>query len=141
MYGIDCFFFQGCLPSRAGFTSPARPYGAEGATRETDSIFSTLRARREGHGERARVRIATGGPRSILCRSRRAAPRSTWQGRRENGPPVDENTISLCDKVPLGGVGYFPRGDASWHATGGNYQSPSRGTCRSMRVTPNERDI
>ena len=43
-------------------------------------------------------------------------------------------------KAPLRGVGCFPRGDASWHATGENYQSPSSGT-RSMRVIPNERNI
>ena len=46
---------------RAGFTSPARPRRAGGATRETDSIFSTLRARRAGHGASARARLATGG--------------------------------------------------------------------------------
>ena len=44
-------------------------------------------------------------------------------------------------KAPLRGVGCSPRGDASWHATGENYQSPSSGTLRSMRVIPNERNI
>ena len=47
--------------SQSGFTSPARPRGAGGATRETDSIFSALRARCAGHGARARARLATGG--------------------------------------------------------------------------------
>ena len=85
------FFFQGCLPRISGFTLPARPRGAGGVTRETDKIdkiFSTFRARRVGHGERAKVRIATGGPRSIPRRARRAAQRSAWHGRRGNGPPV-----------------------------------------------------
>ena len=40
---------------------PARQCGAGGVSRETDSIFSTLRARRAGHGARARARLATGG--------------------------------------------------------------------------------
>ena len=44
---------------RAGLTSPARPRGAGGATRQTDLIFWTLKARRAGHG--ARARLATGG--------------------------------------------------------------------------------
>ena len=43
-------------------------------------------------------------------------------------------------KAPLRGVGCSPRGDASWHATGENYQSPSSGT-RSMRVIATERKI
>ena len=50
-------FFRGCLYRRAGST-PARPRGEGRATRETDSIVSTLRARRAGHG--ARARLATG---------------------------------------------------------------------------------
>ena len=33
----------------------------EGRPRETDSIFSTLRARRAGHGARASARLATDG--------------------------------------------------------------------------------
>ena len=41
----------------------------------------------------------------------------------------------------LRGVGCSPRGDASWHATGENDQSPSGGTPRSMRAIPNERNI
>ena len=44
-------------------------------------------------------------------------------------------------KAPLRGVGCSPRGDASWHATRENYQSPSSGTPRSMRVIPDERNI
>ena len=43
-------------------------------------------------------------------------------------------------KAPLRGVGCFPRGDASWHATGESYQSSSSRT-RSMRVIPKERNI
>ena len=46
---------------RAGFTSPARHRGDGGASRETDLIFSTLRARRESHGAKARARLATDG--------------------------------------------------------------------------------
>ena len=53
------FFLQGYLYRRAGFTSPARHRGDGGASRETDSSFSTLRAHRAGHGARARVRLAT----------------------------------------------------------------------------------
>ena len=53
------FFEDDCR--RAGFTSPARHRGDGGASRETDSIFSTLRARRAGHGARVRARLATGG--------------------------------------------------------------------------------
>ena len=53
------FFEDDCR--RAGFTSPARHRGDGGASRETDSIFSTLRARRAGHGARARARLATNG--------------------------------------------------------------------------------
>ena len=43
-------------------------------------------------------------------------------------------------KAPFRGVGHFPRGDASWHATGESYQSPSSGT-RSMRVIPTKGNI
>ena len=43
-------------------------------------------------------------------------------------------------KAALRGVGCFPRGDASCHATGESYQSPSSGT-RSMRAIPKERTI
>ena len=53
--GSTELFFRGSLCRRAGFTSPARPRGAGGTTRETDSIFSTLSAprgpRAEGEGE------------------------------------------------------------------------------------------
>ena len=94
------FFFED-VSRRAGFTSPARPRVAGGATRETDSIFSTLTARRAGHGARARASLATGGPRWIPRRPRRAAPRSAARGRSENGPPVEKNTILLCYQVPL----------------------------------------
>ena len=45
----------------AGFTSPARHRGNGGASHQTDSIFSTLRARRAGHGARARARLVTDG--------------------------------------------------------------------------------
>ena len=58
--GLSELFFSRMFP-RAGFTSPARPRGAGEATRETDSIFSTLRARRAGHAARAWARLATGG--------------------------------------------------------------------------------
>ena len=40
---------------------PARHRGDGGATRETNSIFSTLRARRAGHEARARARLAIDG--------------------------------------------------------------------------------
>ena len=82
---------------------PARPRGAGACsapwsrrgTRETDSIFSTTRARRAGHGARARARLASGGPRSIPHRPSRAAKRSALQGRREKGPPVEKIKILL----------------------------------------------
>ena len=60
--GLSELFSRECLFPRAGFTSPAWYREAGGATSETDSIFSTLRTRRTGHGARARVRLATGGP-------------------------------------------------------------------------------
>ena len=60
MGSTELFFFEDDC-RRAGFTSPARPRGDGGASRETDSIFSTLRARRAGHGARARARLATDG--------------------------------------------------------------------------------
>ena len=81
---------------RADFTSPARHRGDGGASRETDSIFSTLRARRAGHGARVRARLSTDGPRLISRRPRRATPRSALRGRRENGPTVEKNTMILC---------------------------------------------
>ena len=55
------FLFRGCPSPRAGFTTPPRPRGAGGVTRETDSIFSTPGARRAGHGARARAKLMAGG--------------------------------------------------------------------------------
>ena len=61
LYRIDRpFFFREWLYRRPGFTQPARHGGTGGVTRETDSIFSTLGARRAGHGARARARLAGG---------------------------------------------------------------------------------
>ena len=56
----------------------------------------------------------------------------------KNGRKFHKYTYTY--KAPLRGVGCFPRSDASWHATGESYQSPSSGT-RSMRVIPKERNI
>ena len=50
--------------SQSGFhvaCSAPRSGGAGGVTRETESNFSTLGARRAGHGARARARLAPGG--------------------------------------------------------------------------------
>ena len=60
MVSTELFFVEDDC-RRAGFTSPARPREDGGASRETDSIFSTLRARRAGHGARARARLVTDG--------------------------------------------------------------------------------
>ena len=56
------FFFEDDS-RRAVFTSPARHRRDRGASRETDSIFSTLKGRPAGHGARvrARARLATHG--------------------------------------------------------------------------------
>ena len=59
-------------------------------------VASILRARRAGHEARTRARLATGGPRSISRRPSRAASRLALRGRRENGPPVEKDTIILC---------------------------------------------
>ena len=88
------FFEDDCR--RAGFTSPARHRGDGGASRETDSIFSTLRARRAGHGARRGRGSPLAGPRSIPRRPSRAVPRSALRGRRENAPPVEKNTNLFC---------------------------------------------
>ena len=95
-------------------------------------------------------------PRELQC-SDRAQTSTTGSGR----PSCVDVVLGVCQKVlvrgkfenrrkchkytytykaPLRGVGCSPRGDASWHATGENYQSPSSGT-RSMRVIANERNI
>ena len=55
--------------------------------------------------------------------------------------PPKKSHYTQQDKAPLRGVGCSPRVDASWHATGENYQLPSSGTPCSMRVIPNERNI
>ena len=47
--------------SQSCFTSPVRPRGTGGVTREIDSIFSILGARRAGDGARATARLAAGG--------------------------------------------------------------------------------
>ena len=60
MWDILDFFFSRLCP-RAGFTQPARHGGTGGVTRETDSIVSTLAARRSGHGARAKARLAGSG--------------------------------------------------------------------------------
>ena len=49
----------------------------------------------------------------------------------------NHNYTYTC-KAPLRGVGCSPRGDASWHATRKNHQSPSSG---SMGAIPNVRNI
>ena len=60
MGSTESFFFEDDC-RRTDFTSRARHRGDGGASRATDSIFSTLRARRAGHGARARARLATDG--------------------------------------------------------------------------------
>ena len=95
MGSFEVFFF-GDVSRREGFTSPARPRGAGGATRETDSVFSTLRARRAGHGARARARLATGGSPVDSPSYEASGAEIGHARRRENTPPVEKNTILLC---------------------------------------------
>ena len=54
----------------------------------------------------------------------------------ENRRKIHKHTYT--NKAPLRGVGCSPRGDASWHGTGGKKQSPTSGT-RRMRIIPNMR--
>ena len=88
------FFEDDCR--RAGFTSPARHRGDGVATRETDSIFSTLRARRAGHGARARVRLATGGS-PVDSPSAEASGAEICLARPSRKRPAGrKNTILIC---------------------------------------------
>ena len=88
-------------------------------TGETDSIFSTLGARRAGHGAMTRARLATGG--SPLD-SPSAEPSGAKIGRarpsRKRLSGRKKHDFTLLIKAPLRGVRCSPRGDASWHATG-----------------------
>ena len=74
----------------------ARPSGT-GYLVKTGSIFSTLRARRTGHGPRARARLGGCAPRLIPRRSIPAAARSARRPRSENAPPGVKNKILLCN--------------------------------------------
>ena len=60
---------------------------------ETYVIFSASRARRAGHGTRARAWPRGYAPRAAGRRPRRAAPRSVGWSCRENAPPVEKK----CD--------------------------------------------
>ena len=133
------FFEDDCR--RTGFTSPARPRGDGGATRETDSILSTLRAPRAEHGSRARARLATdGSPVDSPSAEAGGAEICLASPSRKRPAGRQKHNYTLLYNAPVRGVGCFPRGDASFHATGKNYQSPSSGT-RSMRVIPKVRNI
>ena len=103
------FFFEDDS-RRAVFTSPARHRRDRGASRETDSIFSTLKGRPAGHGARVRASLATGN-RSIPRRPSRTAPRSALRGRRENGRPVEKKTqFYIVIQDSPSGSGMFPAG-------------------------------
>ena len=95
MGSTEHLFFRGLLCRRAGSMSPTRPRGAGGAIRETDSIFSTLRARRAGHRARARARLATGGYPADTPSAEPSGAEIAVRGRREHGPPLEKNTILL----------------------------------------------
>ena len=142
MYGIDLTFFfeDDCFPQRVSsrLVGNAEP---EGCPAKLIRFFSTLRARRAGHGAGTRARLATGGS-PVDSPSAEASGTEICRARPSRKRPAGrkKNDFTLLYKAPLRGVGCFPRGDASWHATGERYQSPSSGT-GSMRVIPKESNI
>ena len=104
----ELLFFENVgLPGRVSrrLLGPAEP---EGRPAKLTPFFSALRARRGGHGARARARLTIGGPRSIPRLERRAAPRSAERGQRKNGPPVENNTFQLVVQGSHSGSGMFP---------------------------------
>ena len=119
------FFSLGCLYRRAGFTSPARHRGDGGATRENDSMFSTLRARRAGHGARARARLATGGSPVDSPSGKPSGAEIGLARPARKRPTGRKKTRFYFVARLLRRMGCFPRGDASWYATGECFQSPS----------------
>ena len=58
MGSTELFFFEHVSVAEWVSRRLLGPAAPEGVTRETDSIFSTLRARRASHGARARARLA-----------------------------------------------------------------------------------
>ena len=111
-------------------------------TGETDSIFSTLGARRAGHGARARARarLAAGGS-QVDSPSGEPSGAEIGPARPSQKRPVGRKKTRFYFVARLlRRMGCFPRGDASWYATGECFLSPSSGT-RSMRVIPKERNI
>ena len=97
MGSTESFFFEDdSVAERVSrrLLGPAEP---EGRPAKLTRFFRLLRARRAGHGARPRARESRlASPRSIPRRPRRAAPTPALRGRRENGPPVEKNTILLC---------------------------------------------
>ena len=94
--GSTELFFSRMTLSQSGFTSPARPRGAGGPTRENDSILSLLRARRAGRGARARARLATGGFPVDSPSTEPSGAEICLARPSRNDPPVEKNTILLC---------------------------------------------
>ena len=137
MGSTETFFSRMTVAERVSrrLLGPAEP---EGRPAKLTSIFSTLRARRAGRGARARARLATGGsPVDSPSAEPSGAEICLVSPSRKRPAVRKKHDFTLLYKAPLRGVGWPPRGDASWHATWGNYHSPSRGT-RNMRVILNE---
>ena len=95
MGSTEPFFFEDDC-RRAGFISPARHRGDGGASRETDSIFSTLRARRAGHGARARARLATDGSPVDSPSAEASGAEICLSSPSRKRPAGRKNTILLC---------------------------------------------
>ena len=116
--GWTDLFFSRIAVSQSGFHVACSAPRRRRVHPRTDSIFSTLGARRDGHGARARARarLAAGGSPVDSRRASRAAPRSAARCQRENAPPVEKNTIFLCyTRLPFtqgspSGSGMFPAG-------------------------------
>ena len=108
-------------------------------SRETDSIVSTLGARRVGHGARARVRLAVGGS---PVDSPSSDPSGAEIGRARPArkcPAARKKTrFYFVTRLPFGECG-VPRGvTQAGMPQGNNYQSSSSG---SMSAIPNVRNI
>ena len=118
-------FLKKCLGPRvrgAGFhatrSGTARRGGALGCPREAGAFFSS-RARRGGHGLRARARPSGARPSdgrpSAWCGGDRSGaagpPRKRAAGRQAHN-------LTIIYTASLRGTGCSPRGDASWHVVG-----------------------